>query len=88
MKMISVTTRVSENPALSCNGGDYEEGYNIYRYQDGKITIKDWSSNELLEGTFEEQEITEEAAARLLYSEGYSVKRVYNFMRGDVNDRC
>ena len=26
MKMISVTTRVPENPALSCNGGDYEEG--------------------------------------------------------------
>lgn len=78
---IAVTTRLSENPSLSCNGGDYNEGYTLFRYDDGTITFKEWSSNELLEGTFEEEPITEEKATKMLYSDGYTVSQVYNFFK-------
>lgn len=78
---IDVTTRISENFSLSCNGGDYNEGYTLFRYDDGTISIKDWSSNELLEGSFEEESITEEKATKMLYSDGYTVSQVYNFFK-------
>ncbi len=70
---IVVTTKIPEDSSLSCNGGDYYEGYTIRGYRRSRksrpvFTYRDWSSNELVEYGVAETVISHKEVRKLLSS--------------------
>lgn len=71
MCKIVVTTRIPENNSLSSNGGDYYEGFTIKGYKRSRksrprFTYNEWSSCEILEGTFPVNNISHKAVKEML----------------------
>ena len=68
---IVIVTRIPEDSNLSSNGGDYYEGFTIKghkksRHSRPRFTYNEWSSCEILEGTFPVNNISLKAVASLL----------------------
>ena len=71
MCKIVVNTKIPENNSLSSNGGDYYEGFTIRGYKKNRksklrFTFNEWSSCEMLEGTFPINNISHKAVKQLL----------------------
>lgn len=68
---IIVNTKIPENNSLSSNGGDYYEGFTIKGYKKNRksrprFTYNEWSSCEILEGTFPVYQISHKEVKEIL----------------------
>lgn len=68
---VVITTREPENTSLSYNGGDYYEGFTIKEYKKHKAArpvyyIREWSSCEMLEGTFQDYVVSRKEVKRIV----------------------
>lgn len=71
MCKVVVVTKIPDNISQSSNGGDYYVGYTIMGYKKHKksrlrYTYNEWSSNELLEGTFKPVNISHKKVRQML----------------------